>query len=251
MNTFSEEFSSMDTPIHRWEPRTKIIGLMILIFSFSFVDRLELMPALVIISAFLFLLSRLPFTLLLQRWRVPIFFIIIMGLFLMFFSSGTVLFRLGPLSIKKEGIHAMILITVRFFCILTVIVTLFETTPFLTILKAMGSLGIPSILTDMTMFTYRYIFEIGDKLRTMMTAMKIRGFKNHSLKDIINLTSLVGTIFVRSYEQSERVYNAIVLRGYGEKENLKNEFITTTKDIVYVITIILISISLICFQLYL
>lgn len=41
----------------------------------------------------------------------------------------------------------------------------------------MRALGLPAVLADMTLLSYRYIYEIGDDLETMETAMGLRGFR--------------------------------------------------------------------------
>jgi len=104
--------------------------------------------------------------------------------------------QLGPLTLKKEGCLDLLRIAVKFFAILTMGVILFGTMPFLTAVKAMRGLGLPVILADMTMFAYRYLFEIGDDLKTMQTAMRLRGFCNTKLGVVGSLAALAGTITV-------------------------------------------------------
>jgi energy-coupling factor transporter transmembrane protein EcfT len=41
----------------------------------------------------------------------------------------------------------------------------------------MRALGLPAVLADMTLLSYRYIYEIGDDLEAMETAMGLRGFR--------------------------------------------------------------------------
>jgi len=54
----------------------------------------------------------------------------------------------------------------------------------------------------------------------METAMGLRGFKARHINGhtLTVLASLSGSLLVRSYEQSERVYNAMALRGYGRSQ---------------------------------
>lgn len=51
----------------------------------------------------------------------------------------------------------------------------------------------------------------------MQRAMKLRGFQAHHLspRNVSLLAALMGTLLVRSYEQSQQVYQAMMLRGYG------------------------------------
>ena len=220
-------YTDRDSVLHRWDPRYKIIALMILIFVFSFVKDLRLLPAMLAASGVLFFMSGLSLSFLLDRIRLPGIFLLVMVLILPFVSGSTVLFHVGALAVKKEGCLAVLLISVRFLCILTLAVTLFSTMPFVTALKAMQSLGLPALLAEMTLLSYRYIFEIGGSLRTMEMAVRTRGFQRRRLRDYRTFAFLAGSILVRSYEQSDRVYNAMSLRGYGQaqgKESFREEF---------------------------
>jgi cobalt/nickel transport system permease protein len=86
----------------------------------------------------------------------------------------------------------------------------------------MRRLGLPVILADMTLLAYRYLYEIADTLATMQQAMRLRGFGQARQRWLrINgqamqqRAMLAGNLLIRSYEQSERVYKAMRLRGYG------------------------------------
>lgn len=230
-----DRYAYLETPLHAWDPRYKLVGFMTLIFAFSFVENLQLLPFMVAVSGILYAVSHLPLSFLLARLRLPGFFLLMMGVLLPFLSGSTVLFHLGPLSVKQEGCLDLLLISVKFVCILTMGIILFGTSPFLTNVKAMRALGLPSILADMILFTYRYLYDINDNLRTMQTAMRLRGFQGHKLKNLFTLASLAGTILVRSYEQSDRVYRAMTLRGYGQagenRGGQDNEFKAYSRDL--------------------
>jgi len=227
-----DEYAHLDSPLHRWEPRYKLIGLVTLVFAFSFVQDLRLLPAMLAVTFALYAISRLPFSYLLTRLRTPGFFLLLVVILLPFLSGSTVILRLGPLALRQEGCLDMVLIVVKFVSILTTGLVLFGSAPFLTTVKAMRALGLPPTLADMTLFSYRYLYEIGADLETMETAIGLRGFRARrpSGRALGVLASLAGSILVRSYEQSERIYKAMVLRGYGRAPRPRDEFQTHTCD---------------------
>ena len=98
---------------------------------------------------------------------------------------------------------------------------LFGTAPFLNSIKAMRSLGLPRVIVDMTLLSYRYLEELGEMLTTMQRAMKLRGFrpKNITRRNLKVFSQLTGSILVRSYDRSSRIYQAMILRGYGTQLN--------------------------------
>jgi cobalt/nickel transport system permease protein len=227
-----DEYAHLDSPLHRWEPKYKLVGLAVLIFAFSLVRDLRLLPAMLTVSFALYIVSRLPLSYLLTRLRAPGFFLLIMAVLLPFLAGRTVILRIGPLALRQEGCLDLLLIVVKFVSILTAGLVLFGTAPFLTTIKAMRALGLPPILADMTLFSYRYIYEIGDDLETMEKAMGLRGFRARRLggRTLSVLASLAGSILVRSYEQSERVYKAMVLRGYGRSPRAQEAFEAESRD---------------------
>jgi len=213
-----DEHAHHDSPVHRWDPRLKLIGLMGLILSFSMARDLRLLPAMLVIAAALYALCRLPLSFLISRLRAPGVFLLFLVVLLPFSAGRTVVLELGPLALRREGCLAALLIATRFASILTIGLVLFGTAPFVTTVKAMRALGVPALLTDMTLLAYRYLYETGADLRRMQRAMRLRGFDAHRLvrHTLDSLASLVGSLFVRSYERSDRVYRAMILRGYGQ-----------------------------------
>jgi cobalt/nickel transport system permease protein len=214
-----DKYAYLESPIHHWDPRYKLIGLMGLIFAFSFVQDLRLLPVLLGITLIVFVISRIPFGFLLTRLSYPGIFLLAVAIVLPLFSGTTILFHLGPLAVRQEGLLDLLLITVKFFCILTLGLVLFGSAPFLTTIKAIRALRLSPILADMMLLTYRYIFEIGHDLKTMEISMRLRNFRagRLSLRGINALASVSGTLLIRSYVRSERIYKAMILRGYGHQ----------------------------------
>jgi len=221
MKLVLDKYAHLSSPIHRWESRSKLVALLALIFAFALVQKLVLLPAMLLVTTTLYILSRLPFSFLLSRLRYPGFFIAAVVFFLPLVSGDTVLFSWGFLQVRQEGCLLVLLILTRFLCIMTVSIVLFGTAPFLTSIKSMRSLGLPSIIVDMMLLAYRYLEEFGATLTTMQRAMILRGFQPHifSRRNLQVLASLTGSLLVRSYDQSKRVYQAMILRGYGQKTN--------------------------------
>lgn len=213
-----DDYAHLDSPLHRWAPKCRLLGLGALIFAFSFVHSLALLPFMIGVTVILYSASNLPLSFLLLRLRFPGFFLLIVAILTPFFSGSTVLFHLGPLKLYQEGLQVFLLITTRFVCILTLGLILFGAAPFFINIRAMRSLGLSPILADMMLLAYRYVYEIGDYLSVMQTAMRLRGFRGDRLnrRSLSMLVTLAGSLLVRSYEKSEQVYKAMILRGYGQ-----------------------------------
>ena len=225
MKLVIDRYAYLDSPIHHWQQQYKLIGMISLIFAFSFVKNIVLLPTMVIITTIFFLLSNLPLSFLWSRLRYPGWFILAAIILLPFVAGDTIIFTWGTISLKAEGLWTSLIIFVRFFCIFTISLVLFGTAPFLTSIKAMRSLGLPQVIVDMTLLAYRYLEELGNMLTTMQRAIKLRGFKYQQFnrRNLKILAQLTGSLLVRSYERSTRVYQAMILRGYGYKSTRSPE----------------------------
>jgi cobalt/nickel transport system permease protein len=218
-----EAYVHSQSIIHRWQPRLKLVSLLGLMFAYAMVHQLVLLPVMLGVTALLYGLSRLPLRFLRQRLSYPGLFILSVVVVLPLTAGDTVLWQWGQLMVRQEGIEAMALVVCRFLSILTIGFILLGSTPFLTIIQTMRSLGLPTLLADMTLLAYRYLYEIAGTLATMQQSMRLRGFGYGEKRWLrINgrmmqqLATLTGTLLIRSYERSERVYKAMRLRGYGQ-----------------------------------
>ena len=238
-----DEYINLDSPFHRWEARYKLIGLITLIFAFSFVRDLRMLLAMVGVTIVIYVISKLPASFILSRLRFPSFFLLALVLTLPFLSGQTAVLSIGPLDMHREGLLSVLLITTRFISILTIALVLFATTPLLTTIKAMRALGLPGIMADMALLALRYIQEIGQDLKKMQTSMRLRGFRKRrlSIYGLRTLAWLGGSILVHSYERSEWVYKAMILRGYGHAPHPRAEFQAYHRDMVTLGIILMIA----------
>lgn len=226
-------YAALDSPVHRWDQRLKLVGLLTLTFAFAFVEDLRVVPVMLGVALGLAAVARLPPGFLWTRLRYPGFFIVLLGCILPFLSGDTVVASLGPLALRMEGSLDFLLIAGRFASIVTVALVIFGTAPVLTSIKAMRALGLPAILADMTLIAYRYVYELGSDLVTMQRATRLRGFRARSpdRRTLTTLASLVGSMLVRSHERAERIHHAMILRGYGQAPRSDHDFRASHSDV--------------------
>lgn len=212
-----DAYCHLNSPIHRWEPRTKLVSLFVLMLAFASVTHLSLLLAMLLLSGVLYEVSGLPLTFWRDRLRWPGTLLLLIAIVLPFSGGDTALWSLGPLTLYQEGLTLLLQLSIRIISLLTLGLVLFATTPFTTLIQAARSLGLPSILADMTLLSYRYLYELGEHLDQMQAAMRLRGLSLTRLnrQKFGILAALIGSLLIRSYEQSDRVYQAMRLRGYG------------------------------------
>lgn len=219
--------------LSRWDPRLKIIGLLLLAFTFSLVSQLLVLPFMAGATLALVALSGLPVRDIIRKLRYPSLIILGLVLLLPVISGYTPLVQWGGLTVTVEGLSTSVLIAVRFLCIVTLAAVFLGTTPLLVNIKAVQALGLPYIMADMALLVTRYQEVFSRDLRQMRIAMRLRGHgdKALSIKALQTMSWLAGSLFLRSYERSERVYMAMRLRGYGNAEAGPHPFKATRSDI--------------------
>lgn len=239
MNFRLDEYAHLNSCLHQWYPQYKLIGLGSLMAGFAAVEDWGLVPGMLAITVILYGCSRLPLSFLLTRLKYPSFFLLMIVAFLPFVAGDTILWQWHFISIKREGCLSLFLISSRFFSITITALVLLGTTPFLTLIKSLRSLGLSVILSDMLLLSYRYLFEIGSELEMMKKASQLRGFQPRKLsgRNLGIFAALLGSLLIRSYEQSERVYLAMKLRGYGYQfahpQKFNQPSVITERDRIY------------------
>ncbi|MEN9252736.1 MAG: energy-coupling factor transporter transmembrane component T [Thermostichales cyanobacterium BF4_bins_65] len=156
--------------------------------------------------------SGLPWTALWLRWRYPLGLLLVLGLLLPFQPGETILWQWGSLRLTGEGVLSLVRVGGRFGGLVTLGGLLLGSQPLGQTLAMLRHWGIPALLLDLLGLAYRYVFVLHVDWQQMQRALWLRGGK----LDIPTLIPLLGSLVVRSVERSERVYQGMRLRGYGQ-----------------------------------
>ncbi|MGB3458170.1 MAG: cobalt ECF transporter T component CbiQ [Halobacteriota archaeon] len=240
-----DRYSSLDSQMHRFDPRAKIVAFIILIFAVVLVPNLKL--ALIgLIGAILFLIaSKLPLRFALQHIKWVFLFVVPFIVIMPFTVSGAEIFSFFGLTMTYEGLEYGILVAVRALSAVILVLPMIATTRFDVTIKALGELKMPNMLVQMFMFTYRYIFVFVVEFQRTWRAMVARGFQlKTNLYALKTIGRALGTLFVRSYERGDRVYQALRARGYTVKPKTLVEFKMRASDYVWTVVIIGFAVSL-------
>jgi cobalt/nickel transport system permease protein len=72
----------------------------------------------------------------------------------------------------------------------------------------------PRVMTMILSFMYRYLFVLVDEVMRLKQARDSRSFGGSRWWQLRVIGNMVGTLFIRSYERGERVYAAMLARGF-------------------------------------
>jgi cobalt/nickel transport system permease protein len=104
----------------------------------------------------------------------------------------------------------------RSFLSLLLLILLTNTTKFAELLRGLKRLGCPRILVLILGFLYRYVFVLTEEVMRMRLARECRRVGPAAARTELRLLgSMLGTLLLRSFERAERLFQAILSRGYA------------------------------------
>lgn len=166
-------------------------------------------------------LARLPFSYILIRSLIVIPFALLLGLFAPFTVGHEVVatWSIGGwvIEIKREGLWILLSLSLK--SILSVMATMIvvSATRFHHLLSALQFFMVPKFVLSVLMFLYRYLFILLDEFVRIIRARNSRCYMMRRRGKLKITGALIGSLFLRTYERSERIYFAMLSRGYSGK----------------------------------
>jgi cobalt/nickel transport system permease protein len=216
--------------LHRLDPRLKLVAVLSFVVVASTLDpraaRAFLVLGLVLLA--LWLLAQIPPVEMLRYSLLILPFAGVTAIALPFTQDGNVLWRRTlwgvHLALTDRGLALFLAVLVKSWLSVLASGLLVMTTPFPTLLSALCALGVPRVLTAIISFAFRYLFVLVEEARRLQTAREARsaGSGGTLLWRVRVLGGMVGSLFIRSYERSERIYAAMLSRGYDGQMHTLN-----------------------------
>ena len=244
-----EPFAFGNSFIHRMDPRIRLLTAGIYSVVVALSRNFTVMTAAVLISFGLVVLAQLPARQVIKRILLINSFILLLWLIVPLTFQGHVAFRLGPLNIYETGIYMAAQITLKSNAILMILIALVATMNFATLGNTLNWLRVPDKIVHLLLMTYRYVFLIEQEYQRLLLAAKIRGFRPQTnLHTYRTYASIVGMLLVRSVVRAERVYKAMLCRGFKRKFYCVHEFKIDRKEWLFTTTMAGITFVLIYFE---
>ena len=200
--------------LHLLAPEVKMAAAFVFVFAVAVTPRQAVWAFALYAGALvaLVIVARVGFRFVLARLLVVLPFVAFAFL-IPFISSGERIDILG-LSLSLEGLWGAWNILAKATIGATVSILLAATTEVPDMLRGMAHLRVPALLTSVAGFMVRYLEVIVDELRRMRVSMTARGYDPRWLWQAKPIAQSAGALFIRSYERGERVYDAMLSRGY-------------------------------------
>ena len=196
-----EAVAAGTSPIHRLDPRVKIIALILVavVAATTPAGAWAALAAYLGAVVALAVAARLPLRHVARRMLIEVPFLLAAGALVFTASDGGVIG--GTLVLKlTASVLAMIVLS--------------STTPFPRLLHGFEALRAPRILVLIVSFMWRYLHVLGEEWHRMKVAREARGHRARWLWQERSLGPVVATLFIRSLHRGERVYLAMASRGF-------------------------------------
>jgi len=210
---YLDTLSAQQTPVHRLDPRAKLITTLVFIItvvSFGKYEISALIPFFVY-PVFLCAIGNVPPVFLLKKLLVVSPFAIMIGIFNPLLDHEIVV-RLGDMGISGGWI-SFGSILLRFALTVGAALVLITVTGFYAVCLGLEKLGTPKVFVVQLLFLYRYMFVLVDEGSRMVRARALRALGDGGA-GIKSYGSLVGHLLLRTMDRAQRIYLAMCCRGF-------------------------------------
>lgn len=252
------QYIPCDSPIHRLDPRIKIIITILLITALFFISRFTGFAIYLTFIILIVIISRLPVKRVLRGLK-PIFFLVVLTLVLHVFLTrgGRVLWEWRFLRIEEAGLFTGLFMVSRIFLLImfTSLLTLTTSPLQLTdgieyLLTPLKRFGVPAgELAMMMTIALRFIPTLLEEAEKIMKAQMARGADFESgniIKRAKNLIPLLVPLFISAFRRADDLALAMESRCYrgGEGRTRLHELKIKRSDIVSLIISIILGVGI-------
>lgn len=230
---FLDPYQPRLSPIHALDARLKFVLTLAFILTVSLTPA-GAWPVYILLLAFVIsaeILSDLGIGYVQKRALLALPFVLA-ALPVIFTLKGQPLFTLSlggwTLTAWLEGLERFVSVALKSWLSIQAAVVLAAVTPFPDLLQAMRAVGIPRLLVAMFGLMWRYLFVLADEALRLMRARAARsaGGTEAGRRSGGNVVwrarvtgGMAGSLFLRAFERSDRIYVAMLSRGYDGEVN--------------------------------
>ncbi len=237
-SVFSDEYAGCRGFLQARDTRFKVAIIFLLLLAVLFSKNIYFLILLYMLCLFLAMFSKISLGFFLKRtWIfIPLFsFFIALPALLDIFSPGrpVLSFNLAGITLRitQQGIAGAVFFFVRVLTSVSLAALLVLTTRHYALLKALRIFRVPQIFVMTMGMCYRYVYLFIEIIENTYLAIKSRVGFVHSVKkgQMIVAVNIAG-LWQRSYILHDRVYSAMLSRGYCGEPKAIDEFNSDFKD---------------------
>jgi cobalt/nickel transport system permease protein len=224
---FLDPYRPVDSPVHALDPRVKLVLALAYILTAALTP-VGAWPVYVLLLAVIFsveILSALGIGFVHRRALLALPFMLA-AVPVIFTSGETALFSLPigawTLTGYGEGLARFVSVALKSWLSVQAAIVLATSTPFPDLLQAMRAVRVPRLLVAMFGLMWRYLFVLVDEALRLMRARAARSGQVEGSRRAGGSVAwrarmaggMAGNLFLRAFERSDRIYMAMMARGY-------------------------------------
>jgi cobalt/nickel transport system permease protein len=202
-----DRYSDLKSPIHSLDARAKLAFSFIAIFCIVSLPRGSFPEAALfsIIVVALWIASGVPLRHVISRLALVLPFAAIMSIPLM----------IGRHDTASSPMPNAIFVIIKAALSIVILTLITSTTRFDSLLHSLSSMGMPAIIVSLISFLYSFIFIAIDEMERLAVGRESRELGGNRRLSWKSRGWVIGTFLLRSIERSERVYGAMISRGFS------------------------------------
>jgi cobalt/nickel transport system permease protein len=217
---------------HRLAPQTRIFCVFLLVLAIVCTPNghWQTWGFYGLAIASLILYARVPLKALLKRLVVESAFVSVVLLGTLFREGGQVLWQWGWLRVTTVGLTVLGSVTCKALLALLVLNLLTLTTSVSLLFQGLVALRTPPLLVAILVSMYRYKQVLQDEFTCMSRAAAARNLIGNPNRHRLVVGNMIGSLFIRTYDRGDRIYRAMLARGYQGLPTLVQSPYLTAKD---------------------
>lgn len=165
-------------------------------------------------------------------------FVLLAVITLPFTMAGPVAFEVFGWQASWPGLERAFGILVKATAIMVMIMGLIGGLEIPALGRALYRLHLPDGLVHLLLFTVRYASVLGEEFSRLKIAMKARNFRpGINIHSYRTLGFLVGMVFIRGLERSERILDAMKCRGFHGHFHVMEDLVWQNRDSIFLFSI--------------
>lgn len=134
---------------------------------------------------------------------------------------------------RSQGLLLALTIACKAVSVALLMEPMLATASFTRTIQGFTGLGLPGALIQMVLLCHRYLFVFQEEISSMQRSMQVRGFAPRTnLATMRTMGNCFGMLFIRSFERTERIYEAMLSRGYQGHVPSGDIMARTNRDVV-------------------
>ena len=208
-----EQLAAGRTAVHRLHPAVKIIVTVIYILCVVSLERHSLgrLAPFLMYPAVVMAAADIPYRMILPRAAAALPFCIFAGVSNLIIEREPWT-RLGALTLTAGEMSFLVLLARTVLCVSAVLI-LVAVTPFSELTGQLRRMHVPAVFVRLFEMIYRYISVLVEEASMMLTSYRLRA-GGAKWPDIKHFGAFIGQL-LRSVDRAERVYHAMLCRGYS------------------------------------